>query len=453
MSSQLELAQIGELKQLVCDALAEARACGASAAEADASVRRGLSDTVRLGKVETIQYQRDRGLSLTVYIGRAKGAASTTDLRPEAMREAVRRTVSVARYTADDDCAGLADAGGMARDPPDLDLYHPWGIGPEEAVALARQCEAAGLALDARLRNSEGATVSTHGALQVYGNTHGFLQGVPSTRHSVSCALLAQHQGDMQRDHWYSMARRRQDLEAMHVIGRRAGERALRRLGARRLGTRRAPVLLGPELARGLLGHFVGAVRGASQYRRASFLLGAAGTQVFPPFLSIAERPHLPRGLASRAFDDEGVATRDRELVREGVLGGYVLGSYAARKLGLSTTGNAGGVHNLVVSDGASAHGAPAGSCEELLRLAGRGLYVNELMGPGVNGITGDYSRGASGFWFEGGAIAYPVHELTIAGDLRQMLRGILAVGTDVDVRGAIRTGSILLEAMTIGGE
>jgi PmbA protein len=452
MSQQVDASRISELEAVVAAALEQARASGASHAEADASLQRGLTVSVRLGEVETIEYHRDRGLSLTVYFGHAKGSASTADLRPAAVREIARKAAAIARHTASDEYAGLADPENLAREPQDLDLYHPWDLAPEQAVTLARECEAAGLASDARLTNSEGATVTTHSGVRVYGNSHGFLQGVPSTSHSVSCALVAQADDDMQRDYWYSVARRAQALEEAAVIGRRAAQRALRRLGARKLPTQRAPVLFAPELARGLFGHFVGAIRGPSQYRRTSFLLEAAGSQIFPSFLHIAERPHLPQGLASSAFDAEGVATRDRELVQGGVLQGYVLGSYSARKLGLVTTGNAGGIHNLLVTadDAAGDH---SGSFDELVQRMGDGLYVTELMGPGVNGVTGDYSRGASGFWVERGELSFPVHEVTIAGNLREMLRGIVAVGTDVDSQGAIRTGSMLLDAMTIAGE
>jgi PmbA protein len=453
MSQQVDASRISELQEVVASALSNARASGASHAEADASLQRGLTVTVRLGEVDTIEYHRDRGLSLTVYFGKAKGSASTADLRPAAVREIVLKASAIARHTAADECSGLADPEALAREVPDLDLYHPWDLAPEQAVTLARECEAAGLESDARLKNSEGATVTTHSGVRVYGNSHGFLQGFPSTSHSVSCALVAQEGEDMQRDYWYSVARRAQALEDVAVVGRHAAQRALRRLGARRLRTRRAPVLFAPELARGLFGHFVGAIRGASQYRRSSFLLAAAGTQVFPSFLNIAERPHLLQGLASSPFDAEGVATRDRELVQGGVLQGYVLGSYSARKLGLKSTGNAGGIHNLLVTAQAGAAGPNDGSFQQLVQRMDEGLFVTELMGPGVNGVTGDYSRGASGFWIENGAIAYPVHELTIAGSLREMLRGIVAVGTDIDAQGAICTGSLLIEAMTIAGE
>ena len=448
MSQHVDASRISELKDTVAAALEQARAAGLSHAEADASLQRGLTVTVRLGEVDTIEYHRDRGLAVTVYVGKAKGSASTADLRAEAVRETVAKAAAIARHTAADECAGLADPAALAREIPDLDLYHPWDLAPEEAVTLARECEAAGLACDARLRNSEGGTVTTHSGVRVYGNSHGFLQGYPSTSHSISCALVAQDGDDMQRDYWYTVARRAQALEDAAAIGRRAAERALRRLGARQLTTRRAPVLYAPELARGLFGHFVGAIRGSSQYRRTSFLLEAAGKPVFPDFLQIAERPHLPQGLASSPFDAEGVTTRDRELVRDGVLTGYVLGSYSARRLGLGTTGNAGGIHNLLVSASSSDCGF-----EQILRQMGEGLLVTELMGPGVNGVTGDYSRGASGFWVEGGAIAFPVHEVTIAGNLRDMFRGIVAVGTDIDTHGAIRTGSVLIDAMTIAGE
>jgi PmbA protein len=448
MSQQVDASRISELKDTVAAALEQARAAGTSHAEADASLQRGLTVTVRLGEIETIEYHRDRGLSVTVYVGKAKGSASTADLRIEAVRETVDKATSIARHTAADECAGLADPESLAREIPDLDLYHPWDLTPEEAVTLAHDCEAAGLASDARLRNSEGATVTTHSGVRVYGNSHGFLQGYPSTSHSISCALVAQDGDDMQRDYWYTVARRAQALEDAAAIGRTAAQRALRRLGARQLGTRRAPVLYAPELARGLFGHFVGAIRGSSQYRRTSFLLEAAGKPVFPDFLQIAERPHLPQALASSPFDAEGVTTRDRELVRDGVLTGYVLGSYSARRLGLTTTGNAGGIHNLLVSAK-----SPERGFEQMLRQMGEGLLVTELMGPGVNGVTGDYSRGASGFWVEGGAIAFPVHEVTIASNLRDMFRGIVAVGNDVDTHGAIRTGSVLIDAMTIAGE
>ncbi len=440
--------RIPELKSIVSEALEQARSLGATQSEADVSLQKGLTTTVRLGEVETVEYQRDRGMGITVYFGQRKGSASTADLSPRAVSETVEKACDIARYTAADDCAGLADPAELARDIPDLDLDHPWDLAPEAAVETARACEAAGRAVDGRITNSEGASVGSHRGVRVYGNSHGFLAGYPSTSHSVSCVLLAQEGEDMQRDYWYSSARDSRDLESPEIIGRKAGERAVARLGARKLPTQRARVLYAPEVARGLIGHFLGAVRGSSQYRKSSFLLGAAGQQVFPSFIELSERPHIRKALGSSPFDGEGVATRNRELVQEGVLQGYVLGSYSARKLGLKTTGNAGGTHNLLVE-------SKTGGIEPatLLRDLGTGLLVTELMGQGVNGVTGDYSRGASGFWVENGSISYPVHEITIAGNLKQMYQKIVGIGSDVDLRGGVRVGSILMSEMTIAGE
>ena len=440
-----ERARLGDVAAL---ALEEARRQGASQCEADVSVSQGLSVSVRLREVDTIEYQRDRGLGVTVYFGKRKGAASTADLGPAAVRETVAKACAIARYTAEDPYAGLVEPEALARDIPDLDLDHPWDLAPERAIELARECEAAGLALDARLTNSEGASVNTQRHTGVYGNSLGFLAGYSSSSHSVSCSLLAQAGEDMQRDYWYTVARDPSELEAAQGIGRTAAQRALARLGARRLATRKAPVAFTPDMARGLFRHFIGAVSGTSQYRKSSFLLNAAGEQLFPGFLSMHERPHIKKGLASSPFDQEGAATRDRELVRAGVLEGYVLGSYSARRLGLKPTGTAGGIHNLLVT---SADGGL--DAEAFLRRLGTGLLVTELMGQGVNGVTGDYSRGASGFWVENGAIAYPVHEITIAGNLKPMYRDIVALGSDVDARGGIRTGSVLIGEMTIAGE
>ena len=448
MPPQSASGEIRSLTDVVSLALEEARGQGASECEADASVSQGLSVSVRLREVDTLEYQRDRGLSLTVYFGKRKGSASTADLAGSAVRETVEKACAIARYTAEDPYAGLVEPEALAREIPDLDLDHPWDLTPERAIELARECEAAGLAVDPRLANSEGAAVSSQRQTGVYGNSLGFLAGYSATSHSVSCTLIAEVGEDMQRDYWFTVARDPADLEAAAGIGRTAGERALARLGARRLTTRKVPVAFTPDMARGLFRHFVGAISGTSQYRKSSFLLNSAGEQIFPAFLQMAERPHLPKGLASSPFDQEGAATRDRELVRDGVLGGYVLGSYSARRLGLKTTGNAGGIHNLLV-------GGTEGALEPqaFLRRLGTGLLVTELMGQGVNGVTGDYSRGASGFWVEQGAIAYPVHEITIAGNLKPMYRHIVALGDDVDVRGGIRTGSVLLDEMTVAGE
>jgi PmbA protein len=445
---EVDGSRIPELKSIVSEALKRAKALGASQSEADVSLQKGLTTTVRLGEVETVEYQRDRGMGITVYFGKRKGSASTADLSPQSVGEIVEKACDIARYTAEDECSGLADPEELARDIPDLDLDHPWDISPEEAVECARACEAAGRAVDARVTNSEGASVSSHRGVRVYGNSLGFLAGFPSTSHSVSCALIAQAGEDMQRDYWYGAARDARDLENAESIGRKAGIRAVARLGARKIATQKARVLYSPEVARGLIGHFLGAIRGSSQYRKSSFLLGASGEQVFPSFLELRERPHILKALGSSPFDGEGVATRDRELVQQGVLQGYVLGSYSARKLGLKTTGNAGGTHNLLVES--TVGGVEIGA---LMRQLGTGLLVTELMGQGVNGVTGDYSRGASGYWVENGLQAYPVHEITIAGNLKQMYRNIAAIGSDVDLRGGVRVGSVLIEEMTIAGE
>ena len=435
-----------DLLALVEIVLEEAKALGASQAEAAVSVDVGLSVSVRLGEVDTVEYQRDRGMGVTVYFGTRKGSASSADLSAAALRETVGKACSIARFTAEDPCAGLADPDDLATGVPDLDLSHPWDLTPERACELALECEAAALAVDPRITNSEGAGVSSHRGLRAYGNTHGFLRAYPGTVHSVSCAVVGSEGDAMERDYWYSTARDWRELEEVASVGRVSGERAVSRLGARKLGTTRAPVLFSPEVARGLIGHFIGAIRGGSQYRRASFLLDAAGRQIFPDWFSLSERPHLPRALASAPFDQEGVATRDRELVAGGVLLGYVLGTYSARKLGLRTTGNAGGTYNLIVP-------GRGGDFAAMLRRMDRGLLVTELMGQGVNGVTGDYSRGATGFWVEGGRIQYAVHEVTVAGNLKDMYRDIIEVGTDVDMRGGVRTGSILIGEMTIAGD
>jgi len=436
------------LQDVVAFALEESRRQGASQYEVDASLSQGLGTTVRLGEVDTVEYQRDRGLAVTVYFGKRKGSASTADLGREAVRATIEKACAIARYTAEDPYAGLVEPEYLARDIPDLDLDHPWGIAAEEAIALARRCEEAGRTVDPRIANSEGAAVSSQRHTGLYGNSLGFLGGYSATSHSMSCSLIAQEGDQMQRDYWYTTARDPADLDRAESVGTAAGRRALARLGARKLSTRKSPVLFSPEMARGLYRHFIGAIRGPSQYRKASFLLNAAGEQVFPDFLQMHERPHILKGLASAPFDDEGVATCDRELVAGGILQGYVLGSYSARRLGLKTTGNAGGIHNLIVDSSEDAPGY-----EPLLKRMGSGLLVTELMGQGVNGVTGDYSRGASGFWIEGGAVSFPVHEITIAGNLREIYRNIVAVGSDVDARGGIRCGSALIGEMTIAGE
>lgn len=435
-----------DLRALVESALAEASTAGATQADVGVSVDTGLSVTVRLGEVETLEYQRDRGLGITVYVGKKKGSATTGDLSPRAISETVQKAVSIARFTTEDEFAGLPDPDTLARDVPDLDLSHPWEIEADAAIELAQRCEGAALAVDPRVTNSEGASLATHRSLRVYGNSLGFIGGYPSTYYSISCVVMGAEGDAQERDYWYTASRDWRELEDVEGVGRRAAQRTADRLGGRRIPTTRAPVLFVPELARGLVGNFISAIRGGAQYRKSTFLLDAAGQQVFPEYFAIAERPHMKRALGSAPFDGEGCATHDRELVANGVVDGYVLNTYSARKLGLKTTGNAGGVHNLIVRPGEDGYAA-------LLKKMGRGLVVTELMGQGVNMVTGDYSRGASGFWVENGVVQYPVNELTIAGNLKDVFRNLVAVGNDVDARGSIRTGSILVEEMTIAGE
>lgn len=438
---------LADLESIIQLSLEEASVRGASQAEAAVSQDTGLSVAVRLGEVETLEHQRDRSMGITVYFGHRKGSASTADFSPEAVRGAVAKACSIARFTAEDSCAGLADPELMTRHPPNLDLAHPWDVTADEAIEIARNCEAAALGFDARINNSEGASVATHRGLHVYGNSHGFVGGYPTTSHTVSCVVLAGSGEEMQRDYWYTSSRDWRDLESGEAVGRESARRTLARLGPRKLTTRRAPVLFVPELARGLIGHFIAAIRGSSQYRQSSFLLNAVGRQVFPAGFRISERPHIPKAVGSAPFDEEGVMTRDRELIEDGILTGYILSSYSARKLGLATSGNAGGPHNLLVAPTCD------GGLAELQRRLGTGLVVTELMGQGVNTVTGDYSRGAAGYWVENGEIQFPVAEITIAGNLKDMLQGIVAVGNDVDVRGGVRVGSMLLEDLTIAGE
>ncbi|HET6630979.1 MAG TPA: metalloprotease PmbA [Woeseiaceae bacterium] len=433
------------LERIVRCMLDEAKKLGATQAEASASHDVGLSVTARLGDVENLEYTNDRGAGITIYVGARKGSASTSDFNREALEEAVAKARSFAKLTAEDQYAGLADAALMAQDPPDLGLAHPWDLDAGTAIALAIECEAAARAFDERIRNSEGATVSTHSGARAYGNSHGFLGSYAATSHSTSCVVVGEADGHMERDFHYSAARDSKDLEPVEEVGRTAARRAVERLGARKIKTTKAPVLFTPDVARGFIGHAIGAIAGGAQYRRASFLLNAAGEQVFPDFLNIEERPHIPKGMASAPFDAEGVATENRDLVVDGVLSGYLLSSYSARRLGLQSTGNAGGAHNLVLPGNAD-------GLQALMRDMGRGLLVHELIGQGVNGVTGDYSRGAVGFWIENGEIAYPVHEVTIAGNLRDLYRRIAAIGRDQDLRGGIRCGSLLVEEMTIAG-
>jgi PmbA protein len=435
-----------QLRDIASSILDYAKARGATAAEAEVSEAVGQTVTVRRGEVETIEYNRDKGIGVTIYVGQKRGHASSSDFSPQAVRDSVDAALSIASFTAPDDCAGLADPDLLARDIRDLDLWHPWDVPVERAIELAKSAEDAGFAVDASIGNSEGATVSTQESHFIYGNSLGFLAGYPNSRHGLWCSLIAGQGDEMQRDDWYETARDPLLLPAPESVGRRAGERAAGRVGARKIATTHAPVLFEAPIASSLLGHFVSAVSGGSLYRKSSFLLDSVGKQVFAPFVHIEDLPNIPKGLASSPFDEEGVATQVRDIVRDGVVQGYFLSSYSARKLGLRSTGNAGGNHNLIMHDTGQDFAA-------LLKTMDRGLLVTELMGQGVNPVTGDYSRGAAGFWVENGAIAYPVQEITIAGNLKDMLAAIVAVGNDVSRRSSRQSGSILIERMTIAGD
>ena len=433
------------LKQLVTDALTYAKIRGATAADAEVSEGFGQTVTVRQREVETIEYNRDKGIGVTVYIGQQRGHASSSDLSPEALRDTVDAALAIARFTAIDDCAGLADPDRLAREFPDLDLIHPWDMPVERAIEMAQACEAAGFAVDKKITNSEGATVSTQQSHFIYGNTNGFLAGYSSSRHSIWCALIAGKGDGMQRDDWYETVRDPADLPAPDLIGRKAGQRAVARLKARKVPTEQVPVLFESGVSASLMGHFVSAVSGGSLYRKSSFLLDSLGQTVFSPCVQMTDLPLIPKGLASGAFDEEGVATQARDIVRDGVVQGYFLASYSARKLGMQSTGNAGGNHNLIMQDTGEDFAA-------LLKKMGRGLLVTELMGQGVNAVTGDYSRGAAGFWVEDGVIVYPVQEITIAGNLKTIYKNIVAIGNDVSRRSSRQCGSVLVEGMTLAG-
>ena len=438
-----------QLKQLARDMLALAREQGASDAAVEISEGGGLSVSVRKGNIETIEQNKDKGLGITVYFGQRRGNASTSDFSPASLKATVEAATNIARFTAEDDCAGLPDADLIETAPRDLRLFYPWQIATEEAVELARRCEAAAFAVDKRITNSEGASVYVQQSHFVAGNSRGFLAGYPFSRHTISVAPIAGKGNQMQRDDWYTSSRDPKQLAQPEKVGRYAAERALARLNARKLSTRTCPVLLEAPLAAGLLGAFVQATSGGALYRKSTFLLDMLGKQVFPSHIQVVEDPHLIGGVGSAPFDDEGVKTVRRKVIKDGVLQGYFLSSYAARKMGMQTTGNAGGSHNLEI---VSTDTRRTDDFEGMLRKLGTGLLVTELMGQGVNYVTGDYSRGASGYWVENGVIQYPVEEITIAGNMLDMFQQIVAVGTDTLVRGNKTTGSILIEKMVIAG-
>ncbi len=439
-------ARLARMHNIIEDLLKEAKRQGASAAEAAVGSSAGLEVAVRLGEVETVEHTRDNGLGITVYFGHRKGSSSTSDLSPTAVRDAVKAACVIAQHTQEDPCAHLADPALLATDVPDLDLYHPWAVTVDDAIALAVACEDAARAYDSRIVNSDGASFSSQFGIHAVGNSHGFIGGYPTTHHSLDCAVIGQAGEQMQRDAWWTTARCGQELDSAQQVGERAAQRTLARLGARRLDTRDAPVLFQAEVATGLLRSLMSAISGGSIYRRSSFLLDHLGERIFPDFVRIHEEPHLRRGLASAPFDGDGVATRAKDLINAGVLQTYLLSVYSGCRLNLPTTGNAGGVRNLRVDMGTHDRAA-------LLRLMGTGLMVTELMGQGVNLVTGDYSRGAAGFWVENGEIQFPVEEITIAGNLKTMFAGLVAIGNDCDFPGSVRTGSWLIDRMTIAGE
>lgn len=444
-----ELVQIGfsssDLTNMVADILEEAKRQGATSAEVDVSVNKGFNVTARNGDVETVEYNQDKIIGIDVFFGKRSGSASISDIRPEAIKAAVKAACNIARFTDEDEYAGLADKDLLAFDYPVIDLAFPWSVSVEEAIELAKQCEAEALAQDKRLV-TEGASISTVQVCNAYGNSNGFIGVIPVTRHEISCILIAKKGKEMQRDYSYTVSCDPSLLESISHVAHEAAQRTVKRLGAKRLTTRRVPVIFAAEEARGLLGHFISAISGGNLYRKSSFLLDHLDKPIFPSHITIDERPFLAKALGSSPYDDDGVATRNNVFIKDGILKSYILGIYSARKLGLKSTGNSGGVHNLFINTGDT-------NLPGLLKKMGTGLLVTELMGQGVNIITGDYSRGCSGFWVENGEIQYPVEEITIAGNLRDMYMNLVEVGNDVDKRGNIQTGSILLDHMTIAGD
>ena len=437
--------QLAEIQSKVADTLKLALKKGATQAEASMSKVEGISVSSRLREVENIEFTNDGGLGISVYVGKHKGSASTADLSMEALALAVEKAVDIAKYTSEDPCTGLADAELIATEFPDLDLYHPVPLDPQKAIKTAVAAESAALDYDPRITNSDGASYNANMGMRVYGNTHGINAGYTSSRYSLSCMVIASDNDDMQRDYAYTVSRDASQLDSAEAVGLEAAQCTVARLGAQKIKTATVPVLIDKQLASSLFGHYVGAISGGSLYRRSSFLLDKLGSQVFPEWLNIVERPHLKGGLASSNFDHEGVATKDMTIVDGGKLSTYLYTSYSARKLNTVTNGHAGGIHNWIVSDSGQ-------SDAELLKTMGTGLYVTEMMGQGVNIVTGDYSRGAAGFWVENGVIQYPVHEVTIAGSLQEMFANIVAIGAERDARGSVSTGAVLLEKMKIAG-
>ncbi|MCZ6525766.1 MAG: metalloprotease PmbA [Gammaproteobacteria bacterium] len=435
-----------ELEDIIQQVLDAAKSAGATSAEADIGTGNGLSVTVRMGELETIEHQRDKGLSLTVYLGQKKASASTTDFTSQAIADAARAACTIAKNAGADEHAGLIDAKYLAQQIPDLDLFHPWDIEPDEAVELALQCEHEARQMDPRINNSDGSLLNTYSGCHIYGNTNGFIGGWNWSSHTIDCTVIAEQDGNMQRDGWYSKARDRNDLQDIKDVGREAASRTVARLGARKLSTRNVPVIFEAPVAGSLFSAFISAISGSALYREASFLLNKLNQQVFADHIHIHEQPHLKKALGSAPFDNNGMATRVRDLVKDGILQGYLLSAYSARKLGMAPTGNAGGVHNLIIESGPY-------DLSGLIKKMGTGLLITDMIGFGVNQVTGDFSRGASGVWIEGGEIQYPVEEITVAGNLIEMYKQIVEIANDIERRGNIQTGSVLIESMIVAGE
>ncbi|MGB0936646.1 MAG: metalloprotease PmbA [Colwellia sp.] len=439
--------QLEQVKERVAKVLEMATSLGADGVEVAMTRQQGLSVGTRLGEVENVEFTNDGGLGLTVYQNGRKGSASTADLSEGALKQTIEAAINIAKYTSVDDCSGLADKDKLATKEIDLDLYHPKVLSTEQAIELAKESEQSALSFDKRITNSDGANIDSFSGFKVYGNSHGQLMGMPSTRHSLSCVVIAGEGDSMERDYAYDVNRQFDKLTCGKTIGEQAAIEAISRLAPQKLSTRKVPVLFRADIANTIWGHFIAAISGGNLYRKSSFLLDAIDKKVFPDFVNISERPHIPKALASSFFDSEGVATTDREIITDGNLQTYLLTSYSARKLGLQTTGHAGGIHNWLINSNNEQE-----DFDGMLKLMGTGLLVTELMGQGVNIVNGDYSRGAAGFWVENGKIAYPVSEITIAGNLEEMFKGIVAVGSDLDMRGSIRTGSILINEIQVAG-
>ncbi len=446
-------AQLEQVKRRVAQVLELAKSLGADGAEVSMSRQQGLSVDVRLNEVENIEFTNDGALGITVYKNGRKGNASTADLSEVALEQTVQSAINIAHYTSVDPCSGLADKALLEMNPLDLDLYHPKDISVDKAIELAKICEAAALNYDKRITNSDGTTIANFEGFKVYGNSHGQLVGYPSSRYSLSSVVIASEGDEMQRDYAYTVNRDFDLLLDSRSVGQLAAFEAISRLNPRKIGTAKVPVMFRADIANSLFGHLIAAISGGNLYRKSTFLLDALGQEIFPSFVNIQEKPHLLKALASSPFDNEGVKTQDRNIITDGTLATYLLTSYSARKMDLQTTGHAGGIHNWLVSAGDLTNSTAASlNFQAMLKKLGTGLLVTELMGQGVNVLTGDYSRGAAGFWVENGEIAYPVAEITIAGTLQKLFKGIVAIGSDVELRGSIQTGSVIIDSMQVAG-